>query len=610
MILLGMSPRRSSHAEPRETLSKHPVRTCGLLLLISLAVRLALWWPVAASGMSPMYDEGAYITRAVGYGNVIKAYATGAQPTETDLAWAYRDGGWPPLHPLLIGVVFAVFGPSVGLARLVVALQSALTTCIVYILTQRLADRRSALVAAGLYIVYPSFLAYSHLLWSESTYVLVFLVALYFAVRAVEADRSRQRVTFALLCGLFLGLAGLTRAAVLPLLIVVPAWLGWSIGQRRHRVLLPIAAFVVSLVVLSPWLGTLWSRENRFVLLTTTAGYNLYLGNNPWSQEDQARGEVRAALEDYMSAHGVSRDEAGRALALAYIRDDLGGFFARCCQHARALWVPDWYVMRHVLYATYPPMSNAAVLALIAFFVSAIVVLLGGAAYGLNVRRTEFKHRGLLLACVVFGMLPSLPSIANSRMTFPLLAILLPATAVGLVTIVQRRGWGCGVIMLAATIAVMWILNPSLPSGAFGTRNQVSAHYAPVAGWLKRVFGASDITLKDRLLVRYVGDGTSGVMHLSIPTDNYTFQDSNTRELTWNDPNPGAITRVEIAAPSAAAPPSIRLTRSATNQAVTFQPVQPGAWRTWKPTGLAGIEYMWLGSASIPDEQVALLLQK
>ena len=69
--------------------------------------------------------------------------------------------------------------------------------------------------------------------------------------------------------------------------------------------------------------------------------------------------------------------------------------------------------------------------------------------------------------------------------------------------------------------------------------------------------------------------------------------------------------RAEIAtADATAGPPTIRLALSETNQAVTIQPVQPSAWRRWRPTGLADIEYMWLGSAGIPDEQVALLLQK
>jgi len=606
-----MSPPRPSPTKPQTTRSNHPLRTCGLLLFVSLAVRLALWWPVAASGMSPMYDEGAYLTRAVGYGNVVKAYLTGSQPTEMDLAWAYRSGGWPPLHPLLIGLVFAIFGPSVALARLVVAVQSALTTCVVYALTARLASRRSALVAAGVHIVYPSFLAYSHLLWSESTYVLVLLSALYFAVRAVDVEHAPRQVVLALLCGVFLGLAGLTRAAALPLLIAVPVWLAWKIRHRLRRVLLPIGAFGVSLLVLSPWLATLWARENRFVLLTTTAGYNLYLGNNPWSEEDEARGEVRTALETYMAEHNVSRDEAGRALALAYIREDIGGFLRRCCQHARAMWVPDWYVMRHVLYAAYPPMPNAAALALLAAFVAAVVVLLGSAAYGLGSRRVEFSHRGLLLVCVLFGMLPSLPSIANSRMTFPLLALLLPAVGVGLAACVQRRAWGRGVIALVATAAAMWVLNPTLPNGAFGTRSQASAHYAAVARSLESVFGATDIAAKDRVLFRWIGDDSQDSLLLSILSDDHVFETSNSRELAWPSLKRGGIIRIELITPNATAgPPTIQLALPATGPTAVLRPVDPQAWRQWRPCGLKEVEYMWLGSAGIPDEQVALLLQK
>ncbi len=606
-----MSPRRSSPTKPQPTRSNHPLRTCGLLLLVSLAVRLTLWWPVAASGMSPMYDEGAYLTRAVGYGNVVKAYLTGSQPTEMDRAWAYRSGGWPPLHPLLIGLVFAIFGPSVALARLVVVVQSALTTGVVYALTGRLASQRSALVAAGVHIVYPSFLAYSHLLWSESTYALACLSALYFAVRAIHAERSGAQILFGLLCGVFLGLAGLTRAAVLPLLIVVPVWLAWKIRPRLRRVLLPIGAFGVSLLVLSPWLATLWARENRFVLLTTTAGYNLYLGNNPWSQEDQARGEVRAALEAYMAEHNVSRDEAGRALALAYIREDIGGFLVRCCQHARAMWVPDWYVMRHVLYAAYLPMPNAAALALLAAFVAAVVVLLGSAAYGFGTRRVKLNHRGLLLACVLFGMLPSLPSIANSRMTFPLLALLLPATGVGLATCVQRRAWGRGAIALIATIGAMWILNPGLPNGAFGTRSQASAHYGAVAGALESVFGATDVAAKDRVLLRWIGDNPQDSVLLSVLSADHVFESSNSRELTCPSLKHGDIIRIELIAPNATAgPPTIQLTLPATGQTAVLRPVDAQAWRQWRPSGLKEVEYMWLGSAGIPDEQVALLLQE
>ena len=312
-----------------------------------------------------------------------------------------------------------------------------------------------------------------------------------------------------------------------------------------------------------------------------------------------------------MTEHDVSRDEAGRALARAYIREDFGGFLARCWQHARAMWVPDWYVMRHVLYAGYPPLPNGAVLALLALFAGSVVVLLGGAAYGLVARGTEFNHRGLLLACVLFGMLPSLPSIANSRMTFPLLVMMLPAVGVGLAAIVQRRVWGRAAIALAATGVAMWILNPTMPSGAFGARNQVSAHYAPAATWLNRIFGAANLAVKDRVLLRQTGDRPRGAVQVSILSDAHVFKDTGARERTWENPRPGDMTGLDIIAPdNAAGPPTIRLALPTANQAATIQPVQPSAWRRWRPSGLADIEYMWLGAAGIPDEQVALLLQK
>lgn len=606
-----MNATKQNDTKPPSGRHGSALRAYALLFLVSLAVRLVFWLPISLSGMSPMYDEGAYLTRAVGYGNIVTAYLTGTQPTETDLTWAYRNGGWPPLHPLLVGLAFAIFGPSVALARLVVALQSALTTCVVFALTARLANRRAALVAAGLHIIYPSFIAYSHLLWSESTYVLASLSALYLAVRAADAGRSRRQIVFTLLCGVLLGLAGLTRAAVLPLLIIVPAWLAWKIEHRARRVILPVAAFAVSILILSPWLATLWAREHRFVLLSTAAGYNLYLGNNPWSREDQARPQIRAALEAYMNEHDVSRDEAGRALALKHIREDFTGFVGRSFQHARAMWVPDWYVLRHVLYAAYPPMPNGVVLILLAVFTGGIVLLLGCAAYGFVARGVKFDHRGLLLACVLFGMLPSLPTIANSRMTFPLLAMLLPAAGVGLAAFVQRRAWGRGVIVLVVTAAALWVLNPSLPHGAFGTRNQVSTHYAPAASWLRHVFGARNVSGKDRILVRYIGDDRLVSVRLSILTDGHVFQDSNSRELTWANPLPGDVIRVEIITPNAATgPPIVQLTLPTTNQSATVRPVQPDAWRRWSPAGIDGIEYMWLGSAGIPDEQVAQLLQK
>lgn len=609
-----MDPAIPKAPVPQITRRGRSVRTYGLLFLASLAIRMVCWLPVVQSGTPPMYDEVSYVSRAVGYEDVLKAYLKGgifwAQPTKSDLERAYQDGGWPPLHPLLIGAAFGLFGRGMALARLVVVLQGALTTCVVFALTARLSTRRVALVAAGLHIFYPSFLAYAHLLWSETTYVLACLSALYFAVRAVDADRPGRQVLLAGLSGACLGLAGLTRAAVLPLLIVVPAWLAWKTAKPRQRLVLPVVGFGMSVLVLSPWLATLHAREQRLVLLSTTAGYNLYLGNNPWIGEEHNRPKIRAALNAHMRERGVSRDEAGRALALAYIREDPGGFVWRSWRHARALWVPDWYVMRHVLYATYPALPTAAAVALLGLLAASVVLLLGCAGYGFGCCGPEFRHRSLLLGCVLFGMLPSLPTIANSRMTLPLLAMLLPAAGVGLTTLAARRVWIRAAAVLAATGVALWALNPSLPRGALGTRNQASAHYASMVHWLERLFGAEGIATQDRLLLRCTDGNLPGAVHLSILSDGYVFGATQSRSLSWPYPAPGEVKTLKIRAPHAAAePPTLRLTLPATTRSATIQPVQPEAWRRWHPTGLNGIEYAWMGSVGLSDAEVARLFR-
>jgi hypothetical protein len=514
------------------------------------------------------------------------------------------------LHPLLIGVAFAIFEPSVALARLIVAIQSALTTCVVYALTRRLADDRSALFAALLHVIYPSFIAFSHLIWSETTYMLTCLAALYCVVRVADGERVQRQLAWALLAGVLLGLAGLTRAAALPTVIVLPLWLLWRI-RRRRRLLLPLALLGATIVTILPWESTLWKRERQFKLLTTKSGYYLYEGNNPWGQQNRAKREMRAALDEYMQTHNVSRDDAGRALALEYIRGDFGGFLLRGVQRLRALVVPDWYVLRHLIYAAYPAMPMALAFVLMASLIVSFVLLLACIVYGLWAGRACLHHRSLLIASVLFSMAPSFLTLAFSRLTLPLLAILLPVAGVGLSRLVKRRAWRRGAIALVATLVGLWLLNPRIPHGAFGTRNLASSYYAPIVRCLEAGFGARDMAAKDRILLRQVGEDPGGFMQVAILTDGCVFQDSRASELTWSDRSAGDMVLLDIIAPKVVAESvRLRLSLPAAGQDVMIQPTQPLAWRRWRPAGLTGIEYIWLGSAGIPDEHVAQLLQK
>lgn len=595
--------------QPRSAL-----RSIVVLFLLSLAVRLAVWACVAWSAMPPIHDEVSYVRRGVVCGHLVTACVRGgilwAELSENDLSAAYCRGIWPPLHPLLIGLAFAVFGEGLALARLVIVIQSALTTCVVFALTARLATRRAALVAAGIHIVYPSFLAYSHLLWSETTYILMCLTALYFVVRVVHGNHLSYQVLFSVLAGVFLGLAGLTRAAVLPLLIVVPVWLLWRVKDLKRRLLLPPVLLCTYVVVLLPWQTALWAREHRFVLLSTKTGYYLYEGNNPWLAQDDGISRMRDEIEAYMREHDVSRDEAGRTLAKTYIRQDVGGFVRRCFQRLRTLWAPDWSLVRHVLTGTYPPLPHGAVRVVLAVVALSLPLLVTCILYGLCCRSIPFRDRSLLVLSVLFSMLPSVLCIANSRLTLPLLALLLPAAGVGLVAVARRGTWIRGVLVLVVVSAGLWVLNPRMPANALGVDNRISAYHGPVLASIERVCGNTGAAMHDRVYLRQTENRPPKTVQLTLTSSQYTFHPFERRTIVIKGLTSERPYAVRPHSPDVVLPPPLIEIALPSGRSTQFRPLQPDAWRHWRPTGLPGIEYYWAGSIAASDVHTQLIFSE
>jgi hypothetical protein len=237
-------------------------------------------------------------------------------------------------------------------------------------------------------------------------------------------------------------------------------------------------------------------------------------------------------------------------------------------------------------------------------------ILVSCVVYGVCSRRTEFRHRSLLLACVMFSMLPCLLCVANSRMTLPLLAMLLPAAGVGLDRLVERRAWPRGLILLGLTAAGLWALNPHMPQGALGAWRQASACYVPVTRFIEHHLSRWNIAATDRIALRCAGGQTPGPVQLTIPNGPYFFVPSIGQSLTWPDLRPGEerdFTVRTLCTPQE--PPTVQITLVQTGRSARIQPTQRDAWRRWRPTGLPGIEYFWAGSAGLLDVELRRLLE-
>jgi 4-amino-4-deoxy-L-arabinose transferase-like glycosyltransferase len=355
-------------------------------------------------------------------------------------------------------------GRTIGV-RLLQALLSTATALVVYRLGRRIRGERAGLAAGAFLAFHPSHVAFSHLLWSETLFLLPAMLAFERLWTADAEERSGPAVT----AGLLLGAAALVRSLAVPLLLLSAAWLA---GRRRDRPALRRAAgaAIAGILVIAPWSLFVSAQVGRPVLIDTNAGYNLWLGHNEylsrdlpslwavglppengtteaWAERLAARGldpglaafepdgTWRTQVPRRLAARGVTvlgspeaelwfRAEARRALA-----EDPGGALRRVPLKIAALWAPDTFLPRHVLRDWYGIVSPSLAVALtLMTWGTAAVALIGGPAALAALRPSAF--RSLTTAWIVLFLVLHGFAFGVSRMHQPLVPLLLLAVAI------------------------------------------------------------------------------------------------------------------------------------------------------------------------------------
>jgi 4-amino-4-deoxy-L-arabinose transferase-like glycosyltransferase len=238
-------------------------RTLLVVAAIALAVRI-LYVVLALRGYTPSTDDAHYndIALKVSQGHGIAS--------QFPYLWTHPTAFRPPLFPVLLGGVYAMFGAHVGVAQALNVVIGTGVVVLVAMLAFRLAGRTAALVAAGVAVVHPALLANDGVILTEPLALLLMLATL------LALDRDRYW-----LAGLFAGLLVLTRPSaqlyvpVLGLYLLISAvrrvgWRqGWRIGLRSA-----VVFGLVSAVVVAPWVIRNQIELGK-PLIVTSNGFNL-----------------------------------------------------------------------------------------------------------------------------------------------------------------------------------------------------------------------------------------------------------------------------------------------------------------------------------------------
>lgn len=301
-------------------------RVLVVILLIGLAARLLfvaslenrLYWPI---------DERAYDQLAVslveGRGYVDES----GRPT------AYRPVG----YPVFLALLYAVFGRSLIMVRIVQSLLTAALIYVIYLLTLRLFDRPSARIAAAICALYPYYIYVSGVLYSEALCVPLFACAVYLFMAACDRPTMAR---FAMLGGI-LGALVLIRPNLLAAFPFFVAWYVAVPGVRQRVPLWMVTILVVAAAcTVTPWAARNYTRLGA-ITLTTNGGRNFWLGNNPSAtahtgNEVAIPAELATKLAKVTSE--VERDRIYYASALVFIRQHPERFLRLTVSKALAFW--------------------------------------------------------------------------------------------------------------------------------------------------------------------------------------------------------------------------------------------------------------------------------
>lgn len=237
-----------------------------LAIAIMALAWIVRWFYLQGAQAVPMFD--ALIEDGQSYGEWSDRLAAGD--------WLGKDIFYQaPLYPYFLGVVKAVLGSDLHTIRLVQISLGALA-CALLFAAGRVQFGRRAGVAAGLLLaLYPSAIFFDACI-QKANLGLLWGCALLLTIALLH---QRQSVTRWLSLGALLGLMMLTREESI---LLVPALLLWGLFGLRERNWKHGAALIAGLaLVLGPVAWRNHKVGGEWVLTTSQAGSNFYIGNSP-----------------------------------------------------------------------------------------------------------------------------------------------------------------------------------------------------------------------------------------------------------------------------------------------------------------------------------------
>jgi 4-amino-4-deoxy-L-arabinose transferase-like glycosyltransferase len=442
--------------------------------------------PTSRAGIFPALVFVVALALRVGHALALRSSPYFARPVldaET-YYWAARalaaGQGWPeavywqpPGYSYFLAAVLWLAGPGFLAPRLIQAGLGALTAALTCAIGARVFGRAVGLGAGLVVALYGLLIYYDAELLAPALAICLQMATLYCAVRAQTEPRGVGWFAAGLLCGL-------TALVTAPVLVILPA-LAIAARRRAGWLLLGAALAIAPVTVRN------WAQGGELVLISSNAGINLYLGNNPRYDATTAMrpGRDWQALVRAPAMHGVRGAGAASRFFVrrvtAYASQDPVGFLALQARKGGLLLAGTEIPRNQEIY---PTREWSPILRVLLWKIPGLAfpfgLLLPLAVVGLGV---YWRQAPLLAASLVLLGLSVAAFFVTARYRAPLIPLLALFAAAGVRwALVEARGRAR---LVAAAVAVAVYLVANVGQGPMPPRMNEDAEEG-LAHWLER----------------------------------------------------------------------------------------------------------------------------
>lgn len=337
---------QTGRAEPT-TSSDPPARcawfrsTATWLVIAAFAVRIGFMLALGTYRFDRHDDqsdvnEDTYIARSLtaGHGFSSPFSTTDTGPT----AWV------TPIYPYFVAAIFKYFGVMSHGSYLVIqtmqSLFSALTVLPLIGIGVLAGSRRSGLVAAGLWALFPWFSRWALTwIWETSLSALLLAALLWYALWLREKGGLRAWTGFGILWGFTL-LVNPALSSLLPVTLGFALYHSWRQERGWLRPFLTVAA--ACFLVVSPWLARNRVVMGQWVFLRDNFGFEFALGNYHLSFGRGWAGKHPSVnpreFERYRQLGELGYIEANTKEALHFVRQYPGEFLTITAKRVLYFW--------------------------------------------------------------------------------------------------------------------------------------------------------------------------------------------------------------------------------------------------------------------------------